>query len=562
MKINNTNSCTQPLKIQNKTLLHPADKAEALNEFFTSIASNISNDSDLPELPPLCPYKLSDINITDQDILDQFHLLNKNKPAGPDGILPKLIKNLSASLVYPLKLLFNYSLDNGKIPDILKTASVNAIYKGKGDSSDPNNYRPIAITSVFIKMLEKIIFKYTYNYVTKYNMISDHQSGFRPTDSTVNQLLYIYNDIISNLDKGNDCNFVFCDISKAFDRVWHSGLLYKLKTYGIVGKLFNWFKDYLSDRKQSVIHEGFKSNTKLITAGVPQGSVLGPFLFLLFINDISTIVSSNIKLFADDTSLYAVSENNDNITTANQLNEDLTSIANWASQWQILFNPSKTVNVNFTRKQNNPSPPIHFNNQQVLHQPLHKHLGLTLNAKGNWNDHISTIYEKASARLNILRLLKYKLDRNSLKKLYISYVRPILEYANTVWDNCSIAESNLLESVQIDAMRIITGLRRGTSHIKLYRECNLETLESRRHKHKLILMYKIMNNLTPPYLFQLVEPILTQMRHTTSEILDFSISQYLGPTCIKTVFFPNMMECWNNIDRTIRDAASLSSFNN
>ena len=232
-------------------------------------------------------------------------------------------------------------------------------------------------------MLKKNMFKYTYNYIMSHNMLSEHQSGFQPRDSTVNQLADIFNTISSNLDQGNDLRFVFCDISKAFDRVWHLGLLYKLKTYGIKGKLFEWFRAYLSDRKQSVIFEGHKSSTKLISAGVPQGSVLGPFLFLLFINDITNNVTSNIKLFADDTSLYVIVDNvNDLDTPAKKLNDDISLITAWANQWQIIFNPNKTVAITFTRKQNNLHPQLLFNHHPITQNEHHTHLGLTFNNKG------------------------------------------------------------------------------------------------------------------------------------------------------------------------------------
>ena len=159
---------------------------------------------------------------------------------------------------------------------------------------------------MYCKILEKIIFKYVYNFVHEHEIVSTHQSGFQPGDSTVNQLLSIYHTIISNLDKGKELRFVFCDISKAFDRVWHKGLLYKMESYGFKGNVLNWFKSYLCDRQRRVVVNGFKSSMQSLSAGVPQGSVLGPFLFLLFINDITNQVSSNIRLFADDTSLFVV----------------------------------------------------------------------------------------------------------------------------------------------------------------------------------------------------------------------------------------------------------------
>ena len=155
-------------------------------------------------------------------------------------------------------MLFNKSLSLGQIPKQWKMANISAIFKGKGSDQDPTNYRPISITSCLGKLMEKIIFKYLYNYLEQHDILTNYQSGFRPKDSTVNQLLEIYRVIIENLDKGKDIKFIFCDISKAFDKVWHEGLLYKLRKYGINGSIINWFTSYLTNRKQRVINEGYK----------------------------------------------------------------------------------------------------------------------------------------------------------------------------------------------------------------------------------------------------------------------------------------------------------------
>ena len=388
----------------------------------------------------------------------------------------------------------------------------------------------------------------------KCKMLSEHQSGFQPRDSTVNQLTDIFNTISSNLDKGKDLRFVFCDISKAFDPVWY------LRPNG---NIFKWFRAYLSDRKQSVVFEGFKSNTKLITAGVPQGSVLGPFLFLLFINDITNNITSNIKLFADDTSLYVIVHNeNDLGAPASILNNDLSIITAWANKWQILFNPNKTVAITFTRKHDNLHPPLVFNNHTITQHTHHKHLGLTFNCKGTWSDHISNIYEKASSRLNILRLLKYKVDRNTLKSLYVSYIRPVLEYSDIVWDNCNNTESDLLESIQLEAMRIITGLRRGTSHQVLYMETQLETLQTRRLNHKLTLMYKIINKHTPAYLFNIIQPFMnTNNTYTFRNNRIFNVP-LTRTNSYKNSFFSSTMNNWNALDDNIRNSMTISSFKN
>lgn len=187
------------------------------------------------------------------------------------------------------------------------------------------------------------------------SILSKHQSGFIPGDSTVNQLLFIYNEIVSNMDQGKELRFIFCDISKAFDRVWHKGLLHKLQMYGINGNLLLWFDNYLSDRLQRVTTEGYYSQFKVVNAGVPQGSVLGPLLFLLYINDITDNLSTNIKLFADDTSLYVIIDENP-AQAAQALTTDLSNISEWAKTWDIKFNPNKTKSVLFSRKHNKNSP--------------------------------------------------------------------------------------------------------------------------------------------------------------------------------------------------------------
>ena len=249
------------------------------------------------------------------------------------------------------------------MPSDWKMANVIAIYKGKGGSDSACNYRPISVTNCFGKMLEKIIFKHLHNYIHQNNILTDDQSGFRHKDSTVNQLLIIYDDIMKNLDIGKNVRFIFCDVSKAFDRVWHSGFLYKLRKYGIKDKLLNWFRSYLSDRKQRVCMDGYNSTWNFINAGVPHGSILGQYLFLLFVNDIVDVVSNKIKLFADDTSLYCIADNHE--TAAESLNSDLDSLYSWSSDWGVTFNSTKTKSMLFTRKQDVNIPTLYLNDNAL-----------------------------------------------------------------------------------------------------------------------------------------------------------------------------------------------------
>ena len=191
-----------------------------------------------------------------------------------------------------------------------------------------------------VKVLERLVFKYLYNHLRDNNLLSSLQSGFLPGDSTVNQLSFLYNMFCQALDSGKEVWAVFCNVSKAFDRVWHAGLLAKLHAAGVKGKVHAWFADYLSDRKQRVVLPGAVSDWTYIRAGVPQGSILGPLLFLLYVNDIVNDIGSNIRLFADDTSLFIIVD--DPVTAAGCINADLGKISAWASTWLVTFNPSKS----------------------------------------------------------------------------------------------------------------------------------------------------------------------------------------------------------------------------
>ena len=326
----------------------------------------------------------------------------------------------------------------------------------------------------------------------------------------MNQLIYLYNTFCQALDSGKEVRDVFCDISKAFDQVWHEGLLLKLQAAGVTGKVLAWFKNFLSDRKQRVILPGVTSDWAYICAGVPQGSVVGPLLFLLFTNDIVLDIGSNIRLFADDTSLYIIIDNP--ITAANCLNIDLERISKWAATWLVAFNPTKTESLLISRKLNKLNhPPIIMQNLQISEEEFHKHLGIYLSNDCTWHHHIKYISEKAWGRNNVMRKLKFKLDRKSLETIYTAFIRPLLEYGNVLWDNCSQYEKQELEKIQFEAARIATGTTKLISITALHKEVGWESLERRRQTHRLTLFFKMFSHLTPLYLSSLIPPSVSYM---------------------------------------------------
>ena len=245
------------------------------------------------------------------------------------------------------------------------------------DESIPSNYRPISLLSIVGKTMESCVHKHLYNYIVTNQLSTPLQSGFREGDSTTNELLHTYHTICEAVDKDKKIRAVFCDISMAFDRVWHKGLLIKLRCMGCSNRIVNWFASYLSKRRQRVVINGQSSDWVHILAGVPQGSILGPLLFLIYINDIVKHIGCSISLFADDTSLYIVVDCP--FHSAQLLNNtDLQTISDWAAAWLVTFNPLKTLSMIILRKCNPVfHPPLFMNGTMIMNTSSHKHLGLT-----------------------------------------------------------------------------------------------------------------------------------------------------------------------------------------
>ena len=284
------------------------DKANILNDFFRDQTLIDDNGVDLPQFESYDVLsELNSIHITPDEVKTVLKSLPLGKAAGPDGINNRVLRELAIELSVPFCSLFNRSLQIGAFPENWKRSHVTPIAKG-GERSSPSNYRPISLLCTPEKCFERVVFKHIYTHFHENHILTSLQSGFIPGDSTVNQLTFLYNTFSQALDTEKEVRVVFCDVSKAFDRVWHEGLLLKLEAAGIRGSLLSWFRSYLSDRKQRVVLPGAESKWNEIRAGVPQGSILGPLLFLLFINDIVKDIGCNIRLFADDTRLFLVVE--------------------------------------------------------------------------------------------------------------------------------------------------------------------------------------------------------------------------------------------------------------
>ena len=376
----------------------------------------------------------------------------------------------------------------------------------------------------------------------------------------MHQLIAITHEIFEAFD----CNptlevrSVFLDISKAFGKVWHKGLLYKIKCMGISGEIYKLLGNYLSGRFQRLVLNGQTSSWRPILAGVPQGSVLGPLLFLIYINDLPNELKSNAKLFADDTSLFTIVK--DESESANVLNNDLLLISKWAFNWKMLFNPDPNKpaqEVLFSKKKKAEShPTISLNNIQVQRSSYQKHLGLILDEKLNFKQHIDSAISKIKG-IAVIKKLRYNLPRKSLITIYKAFLRLLIDYRDIIYDqpqNESFCEK--LESVQYKFALALTGAIQGSSREKVYQELGLESLKSRRWYKPLCCMFKIMNEKAPNYLTNRIPKCNQPVRTRTNHIPTF----YCRTDCFKNSFFPSTLSDWFNLDIMIRNSESIAVF--
>ena len=534
-----------------------SEKVEVLNSYFSSISFIDDSNAKLPDFYSLCNKSISDICILEQEVIDIISILQTNKAVGPDNISHKMLKSTVLTIAKPLCLLFNRSLSDCIFPCSWKLANVLPLYK-KDDSSCVSNYRPVSLLSCVSKIMERIIFKHVYNYFYENDLFYKYQAGFLPGHSTVYQLIEMYDHIVKALDEGKSCCMVFCDLSKAFDRVWHRGLLFKLQTYGITGNLFNWLSSYLVDRKQRVLYRESLSSSKPIYAGVPQGSVLGPLLFLIYVNDVASSMSTFCRLFADDNSLQHTAFNSYDIEY--KLNQDLLNLETWSKNWLLSFNPSKTKAIFFSTRKTVDTPILKFQNCQLDLVSSHKHLGLTFSDDLTWTVYINSIIANAKKKLGLMKKLKFRLNRNTLSLLYTAFIRPQLEYASDVWGGCSSSDCERLEKIQLIAARIVSGLPIFASKESLYFETGWDPLSTRRKISRLKTMYKIDRHLLPDY----ISNIFPKKRTNISIYNTRNSENYSIPKCrlqlYKCSFIPTVVNEWNALSVETRQSDSIRIF--
>ena len=467
------------------------------------------------------------------------------------------MKSIIPGIIDPLVHIFNLSLSNGQVPDIMKIAKVIPLFK-KGDKLDLNNYRPISLLSSLSKVLEKIIFKRTIKFLVIHSIISDSQFGFRKYHSTTHALLSFVNKVAHALDSSSHMVGIFLDYSKAFDTINHDILLYKLSRYGIRGKALEWFRSYLSNRKQYVCLNGHSSELQYINCGVPQGSLLGPLLFILYINDFcrSSDILSFI-LFADDTNLFL--SHSDPNYLVNTVNIELGKLTQWIRANKLSLNLQKTKYMLFSNSLVSLPDNIYFDNSPLDKVSDIKFLGVTIDDKLSWRLHVDTICKTISRNIGIINRLKTHLPSNSLFTLYSSLILPYLNYGLLAWGNACQWLLDKLLLLQKKALRIIchTAFRAHTD--PLFSDNKIMKIKDLHLFQLGQLMYNYKKNALPAIFQSMFTKNLSFHNYPTRHSDEFHLP-LLRTVLAQKTFIYDGPKFWNSLCENIRNAPSLSSF--
>ena len=555
-----------PLITQDGTpVTDDADKATIFNKHFASQTRLDTHDKPIPHItPPEHPVpSLAEVRVTEPEVLKILNRLDTSKSTGPDKVPNKLLKMCALIIAKPLSKLFNKSLQSGKFPSSWKKACVTPIFKRKGSNSDPTNYRPISLLPNISKILEKLVFNKIYGHIVENELLSEKQSGYRPNHSTDMQLLYLTHQLYSTLNKKENFTAVFLDISKYFDKIWHDGLIEKCKTqYRISGSLLEWLISYLKDRTQVVRVGNSFSTPEKILSGCPQGSVLGPLLAIMYLNDLSKITHNEALFYADDTSLYS-SHSPDSENDRQLIQNDLDAIGRYGEEWAITFNAQKTVQMTFTNKHDNQDFKLFFNDQEIPTANKHKHLGLILSSDLNFHEHVNSTIRTINAILGPIYPLAKFLSRPILNNIYTTYIRPYFDYCDIIYDgNLTISDSIRLQTLQNRCARLVTGALFRSPTTALLKDLGWERLETRRLIHKLLFFHRLYYDHPPLPVY--VKNMLTDTRQDATGLrLRNANLLSIPPTKLSSFnrsYIPSTIRQWNFLPEDMRNIESRSYF--
>ena len=547
------------------------ETADKFNSYFTSIgdvlASKFKPDDDDIEDVDNCDIDENDGHfkfdvVTPEFIFDQICSFSNNKSTGIDNDCIRLLKLAAPVICHPLAYICNLSLFTSHFPAKWKVAKVTPIYKD-GDKSDVSNYRPISVLPILSKILERVVHDQLYNYLTCNNILHPCQSGFRCNHSTSTTLIDVTDHILSNMNEGKVTGAIFLDLKKAFDTVSHRLLLKKLHSYGITGHTLQWFESYLKNRSQAVNINSTLSDFKDINIGIPQGSILGPLLFIVFVNSLPDSVKCKCVMYADDTTLLTSSS--DPVTLEFELKQNLDMVANWFKSNQLTLNIKKTKLMMFGTWQNlskfkNISLTYDDNDIEIVDK--FKYLGVVFDPHLSWSEHVNHMSSNISKRIGVIRRIKHYLPCSTVNLLAKAMVFPLFDYCSPVWSNFTANHHNHLQILQNKLARVLLHADIRTTIDKMMEDLNWVKLDCRWNHQLLIVTFKCLKEMAPVYLSSCFT--FTHSAHgrtTRSQCSNTLVVPPWNITAGKRTFHYRAASLWNRLPVDVRSKFTDMSLN-
>ena len=535
------------------------EAAKALNEYYQSVFTADDGSTETPDFPEKNQERLSDVTFMWETVEDLLSKRDPNKAAGPDGVENRILKECAEELAPILTDLFKKSMDVGEVPELWKEAHIVPIHKS-GSKAKMSNFRPVALTSVVSKVCEKILCMTILAFLTNNFLISPQQHGFVKGRSCQTNILVCLERWTEMVDNGNSVDVAYFDYAKAFDKVSHRLLLFKLSRYGIDGKLLAWLCNYLSSRKQRVVVGNAKSPWLEVLSGTTQGTVLGFLLFLLFINDLPAECSpddkSLVMLLADDTKSYQEisREPTQQAEDPQSLQRRIHRIAQWAKDWKMEIHPAKSKILHIGKE--NPNLPYWMEGAEIPTVALEKDIGFWMSQDLSSTTHVQKAKGKAMAEIIRIRRNFSYIDKRAFCILYNQRIRPHLDYGMAACPPGTSAEAKILEAIQSKATALVHGLRFENSEERR-KKLGLMTLEQRRERGDLIEVFKILRGLTriDPSKFWEVRPA----RNGERLVKEMAAN---GRRQRHKFFSYRVVQKWNLLPVELKTAPSLNCFKN